>query len=211
MTGWLIYHPARRVTDFGPVRVYHDQCVHNQDPYVWSESFLHTYCHITQMRPEVGDIEFWVSGNQWPDFDSLWCDLVFVIKEKTYWEQANFIDRANSLVDADEAFNDHYRWCEDHPFARRRRYTLKADPDASFQPLDVASRLLDIVPPMRDSGVPISDLRSRLKSGFASRPMALAPDVAQGLSAWLRGTSAVRLFGPELRALRLNSPRLASP
>ena len=45
--GYLIYHPERDVSTFGHYTVYHDSFVGNQDPYIWSPQFLHTYCHIT--------------------------------------------------------------------------------------------------------------------------------------------------------------------
>lgn len=53
MSGYLIYHPSRSVATFDTVIVYHDHIGGNQDPYIWNEPFLHTYCHITQMKPDV--------------------------------------------------------------------------------------------------------------------------------------------------------------
>ncbi|MGB3510019.1 MAG: hypothetical protein WBA93_12405 [Microcoleaceae cyanobacterium] len=62
MSVYLIY-PSRVVSDFEIIRVYYDSTSGNQDPYVWNQKFLHTYCHIIQMSPKVGDINFWVSGD----------------------------------------------------------------------------------------------------------------------------------------------------
>jgi hypothetical protein len=82
MAGYLVYHPKRSVTVFGDMFVHHDPLGGNQDPYIWNDCFLHTYCHITQMRPEIGHTLIWVSGNNWPAFDRLYCDLVFVVEVK---------------------------------------------------------------------------------------------------------------------------------
>lgn len=58
MNGYLIYHPTRRSSTFGDITVYHDGTTGNQDPYVWNTKFLHTYCHMTQMTPNIGQINF---------------------------------------------------------------------------------------------------------------------------------------------------------
>src|SRR5690349_2512465 len=100
MTGYLIYHPRRQRSTFGDVTVYHDGIGGNQDPYVWNRQFLHTYCHITQMSPAGGDINFWVSGDTFPDFTRLSCDLVFVVAQKLYWSYANTIEPADPLIDS---------------------------------------------------------------------------------------------------------------
>jgi len=45
-----------------------------------------------------------------------------------------------------EAYNDHYRWADiDHPSIPTTPFTLKADPDLSFQPQDSQLQLIDIV------------------------------------------------------------------
>jgi hypothetical protein len=85
------------------------------------------------MIANVGDINFSVSGDSFPNFSHLYCDLVFVVAEKVSWENANTIDRNDVIVDTDEAYNDHYRWAmHQHYLKRRRRYTLKTDSERSF-------------------------------------------------------------------------------
>jgi hypothetical protein len=54
MSGWLIYRPERTCSRLGHAIVYHDSTQGNQDPYIWNRRFLHRYCHITQMSPEIG-------------------------------------------------------------------------------------------------------------------------------------------------------------
>ncbi|HEU4386577.1 MAG TPA: hypothetical protein VFV34_02185, partial [Blastocatellia bacterium] len=88
MTSYLVYHPPRQKTVLQGTAVYHDSLTGNQCPYVWNARFLHSFCHITQMSVKEGDITFWVSGDTFPDFKHLWCDLVFCIESKLYWANA---------------------------------------------------------------------------------------------------------------------------
>ena len=85
----LIYHPRRQRRTFDSATVYFDSTAGNQDPYVWNDAFLHSYCHITQFHAEVGDVNLWVSGDRFPEFSHLYCDLVFVVARKCLWEDAN--------------------------------------------------------------------------------------------------------------------------
>jgi hypothetical protein len=209
MSGYLIYHPSRAVKQFDASVVYHDNISGNQDPYIWNKQFLHTYCHITQMKPNVGDINFWVSGDlPFPNFSQLYCDLVFVVAEKVYWKNANIIDRNDIIVDSDEAYNDHYRWGEhQHHFKRRRRYTLKADPERSFQPQDLEKKLIDIIPFFNEQGKPIDDVRQGLRSGFNSKPLRLE-SLASSLYNWLEQYAQIKLDGVQLQNLRKSNPHL---
>src|SRR4030042_2295763 len=134
MPGYLIYHPKRQRSKIDNLVIYHDSSRGNQDPYIWNRRFLHTYCHITQMSPKEEYINFWVSGDSFPLFTQLYCDLVFVVQEKKYWTNRNFIAPNDPIVDTAEAYNDHYQWAYQHPYKSRRRFTLKADPLLSFQP-----------------------------------------------------------------------------
>src|ERR1043166_1835911 len=96
---YLIYHPKREKERIGPYTVYYDKLTGNQDPYIWNEKFLHTFCHITQMTNEKNQINFWVSGDTFPKFTKLYCDCVFVIDKKYPWQSANQIDKNNPIVD----------------------------------------------------------------------------------------------------------------
>ncbi len=211
MGGYLIYHPPRQVSFYDESVVFHDAIGGNQDPYVWNYKFLHTFCHITGMRPKVGQINFWVSGNCFPNFTQLYCDLVFVVAEKQYWTLANSIDSDDPIVDSDAAFNDHYRWASQHHFRRRHRYTLKADPDRSFQPQTADGNLLDIVPILLDAGLSLPMLTKGLRAGYQSKPMRLDSPVASHLYDWLCHEPAVALKGDQLAALRASHPELSSP
>src|SRR5258705_2746969 len=142
MAGYLVYHPKRAVSLVGNRFLHHDPFGGNQDPYVWNDPFLHTYCHITQMRPEVGQTIIWVNGDDWPAFDQLCCDLVFTIDAKVFWADSNHISPDDLLLDSPRAFDEHYCWARQHPFRRRRRFTLKATRD-SFQPQNAKGQLID--------------------------------------------------------------------
>lgn len=211
MGGYLIYHPARWVSEFGAVKVYHDSTYGNQDPYVWNRRFLHTYCHITQMRPEVGDVNFWVSGDTFPNFSRLSCDLVFRVEEKVYWAEANRISREDGLVDSEEAFNDHYQWgMYQHILKRRQRYTLKAEAEGSFQAQDGEGDLIDLVPLLGELGIGLEELRAGMKAGFNARPFQLG-EMGEKLYERLADKAVVKLRGEELEAIRRGNRTLASP
>jgi hypothetical protein len=210
MSGYLIYHPFRAIAKFDTAVVYHDHIGGNQDPYIWNTQFLHTYCHITQMMSNVGDINFWVSGDSFPNFSHLYCDLVFVVAEKMYWESANIIDRSDAIVDTDEAYNDHYRWAMyQHHFKRRRRYTLKADSKRSFQPQDLEMKLIDVLPFLLEQGRTIDDVRQGLRSGFNSKPLRLE-SLASSLYNWFEQYAPIKLDGVQLQNLRKSNSHLAS-
>ena len=211
MNGYLIYHPSRVVSDFETIRVYHDSNSGNQDPYIWNQKFLHSYCHITQMSPKVGDINFWVSGDTFPNFSCLYCDLVFVVAEKLYWQDKNSIETSDPIVDSNEAYTDHYCWVGhgQHPYRRRRRFTLKADSESSFQPQNIDRELIDVIPFLLEQGFSLSQLRQNLRSGFNSQSMSLG-SVAVELYSWLSQYANIKLYGAKLQNIRQQNPHLAS-
>lgn len=211
MGGYIIYHPPRCKTGIKGGFVYHDSTRGNQDPYVWNDSFLHTFCHITQMSPEEDHVNFWVSGDTFPDFKALFCDLVFVVAEKLYWRSANSIYRNNSIVDSAEAFNDHYIWARrQHQFKKRRRFTLKADPERSYQPQDTKGRLIDIVPALEKIGLSRAYLRRGLRAGIGSRPLRLSEGHRAALYDWISKSAPIKRRGPSLLRIRRSRGELAS-
>jgi hypothetical protein len=210
MGAYLIYHPPRVVSQLENRLIYHDSTKGNQDPYIWNTGFLHSYCHITQMSPQIGDINFWVSGDTFPNFSHLYCDLVFVVAEKRYWTEANTIAPKDSLVDSPQAYRDHYVWASQHFFNRRRRFTLKADPERSFQPQNSHQQLIDIVPYLNNLGLSTEELQQGLWAGFTSQPYHLSSH-AKPLYDYLAQQAAIKLVGAELEAIRKQNPQLASP
>jgi len=210
MGGYLIYHPKRHVSSFGDITVYYDATEGNQDPYVWNTNFLHTFCHITQMKPQIGDINFWVTGDSFPNFSHLYCDLVFVVERKMYWNDPNKIDQNDPIVDSEEAYIDHYQWAFQHNFKRRRRFTLKADRYQSFQPQDVNKNLIDILPLLINEGLSVEMLRNKSRAGYNSQPISIG-SVTGALYEWLNSNASIKLTGEILEDIRRNNVQLASP
>jgi len=205
----LIYHPRRARRRFGDATVYFDSTTGNQDPYVWNDAFLHSYCHITQFHAEAGDVSLWVSGDRFPGFTSLYCDLVFVVDVKRPWADANDLTRDDPLVDSAEAWADHYRWHQQHPLARRSRFTLKADPARSFQAQASDESLIDVVPLLREHGISLDSLQARMRAGTGSQPMTIPLSTAAFITGIL-SQAPVILHGPELRKIRRDNPDLQS-
>ena len=203
MSGYLVYHPKRAVTQIGSQIIHHDPIrKSNQDPYIWNTRFLHSYCHITQMSPQINDYIFWVNGNTFPGFTRLYCDLVFVVEEKLYWAEANYISVEDPLVDSPEAFYDHYQWAMyQHRLKRRKRFTLKAKADDSFQPQNGQGELLDIVSILNSVGYTLEDIRRGLRAGWQSKPMRL-DHRAKMVYDQLRELASVKLQGAQLKELK---------
>lgn len=180
---FLIYHPKRQPTIIENITVYHDNFCGNEDPYIWNDNFLHTYCHITQLTNEEGQINFWVSGNTYPNFTQLLCDCVFVIDKKYFWKDANNISINNPIVDNPQTFEHHYKWYDQHRLIRKKRYTLKANSEKSFQPQDKNRNLIDIVPFLNSQGITIEILIQSIaitkngKRARGSRPFILEMDI----------------------------------
>ena len=210
MSGYLIYHPKRIRSVFDNLAVYHDNTSRNQDPYIWNNKFLHTYCHMPQISPEIGDINFWISDDQLLNFNCLYCDLVFKVSEKLYWKDRNYIDKKDPIVDSQFAFQDHFRWVGDHLYKRRRRFTLKADPEKSFQPQDESGNLLDIVPMLDSIGISLLTLRSGLVASVGSKPMKLLSTNVDKLYQWLSETAYKKILGIDLERIRKSHPKLES-
>ncbi len=211
MVGYLIYHPKRQRSEIDNLVIYHDNTRGNQDPYIWNRRFLHTYCHITQISSKEGQINFWVSSDSFPLFTQLYCDLVFVVQEKKYWTDRNYIDPHEKIVDTPEAYNDHYQWAYQHPYKRRRRFTLKADPLLSFQPQTQEGGLLDILPFLLQLGKSLEMLRNGLVANFGSRPTKLEDKVLNQLYVLLQDNSLIKLRGDLLENIRREHTELASP
>jgi hypothetical protein len=162
------------------------------------------------MAPQVEDIEFWTTGDSFPNFKVLYCDLVFVIEEKTYWLDPNHISQSDPIVDSAAAYADHYSWVEDHQFRRRRRFTLKANRAQSFQPQAANGELLDMVPGLNQVGLTVEVVARSIRSGYGAKPMHLGRDQSAGLYDWINRLSPVKLTGPQLSAIRNKHSELSS-
>ena len=206
MDSYLIYHPERCKTIIGDIKVYHDKIKKdsNQDPYIWNDKFLHTYCHITQLKNEVGQINFWISG-EYPNFCHLYCDCVFVISEKLFWKENQELDITDSIVDNEMAYEHHYKWAKwQHELKRRRRYTLKADSEKSFQPQDLSQNLIDVLPFLNSNGIQTDQLIKSMTSVKGSRPFKLPNGLGQKLYDYLYQQASIKLKGSMLKNIHPN-------
>jgi hypothetical protein len=104
---------------------------------------------------------------------------------------------------------DHYRWHGQHPFQRRARFTLKADPELSFQPQPADGSLIDIVPDLEEHDVGLDSLRASMRAGIGSQPVTIPVPVARAIAGILRKAPVIRR-GPALRAIRERHPDLES-
>lgn len=198
---YLIYHPARKITIAGNLVIHHDKFGGNEDPYLWNDKFLHTYCHITQLSNVVDQTNFWISGDTYPNFTQLFCDCVFVIKEKHFWTTTNFIDRNDPIVDNDQTFEHHYKWPNygHHHFLKKQRYTLKADPRKSFQPQDGNGNLVDVLPFLNKNGLTTKRLIRLITSRRGSRPLRLDDQIGLKLYTYLVATATKKVFGRQIK------------
>jgi hypothetical protein len=169
-------------------------------------------------NPQPQDINFWVTGDTFPNFDYLVCDLVFVVAERTTWQDKNSIERSDPIVDSDFAFRDHYRWVtRQHRWAsakrpRISRITLKADPIKSFQPQTESGVLIDILPVLVNLGLSKECLRRGLsKKSFGAKPMPISHAHAYHLHDWFSAHVSRKLGGALLRRIREEHPELESP
>lgn len=201
---YLIYHNKRDITAIGNLTVYHDSFEGNEDPYIWNDQFLHSYCHITQIPKNKGQINFWVSGDQYPNFTELYCDCVFVIKDIHKWDQPNEINSMDKIVDSPESYNHHYRWHGRHFFMKRDRFTIKGDRERSFQPQTIQNTLIDIIPFLNSKGVSTSLLTQSMsltrngKRAINSRPFKLDHPLGDELYDYLFKIASTKIFGKQL-------------
>ena len=208
MKGRLLYHQNLVKTKVKDLTAYSDNFSGNQDPYIWQKGFLHTYCHMGQMREhfnmprdhtevEIEDINFWITSDVRGDYSKLFCDLVFLVANKVCWRTPNHINRTEppAQSDTDAAFEEHYAWFGQHCFKPKkiekgyRRFTLKVDPLKSFQPQDANWNLLNIRPLLEELDVDIIKLEKALgpkKRGRYALPFLLEAQKASALYARIR-------------------------
>src|SRR6266581_4509203 len=161
MNAYLLYHSDVETTRLPcGITVYHDRSRHNQDPYIFTEHFLHTYCHMSRLRKrgiQQGDLYFWVSAGERvrrEEYHKLLCDLVFEVEQpNAEWSHPNTLAADDPLVDSNnQAWEDHYSWAPiDHAYTTEqivagvKRFTALAHPIHSFQPVDQYQQRPDIL------------------------------------------------------------------
>ncbi|AWE63999.1 MULTISPECIES: hypothetical protein [Staphylococcus] len=223
MASYLFFHPKPACDTYGDMNIYHDKFGNNEDPYVWSERFLHSFCKITDYaysKSTQKDIIFWISINKEGNNLKYLCDLVFKIEKWDFWyktfsEQKDAIATNKELtindavVEGDEeAYEYHYSWINrgEHkwePTYRRRRLTLKADPVLSFQPQNRQGNLLDVTELLKTI-VNFNVEKSPAKSGTSYKAFELEEEQASKLYEEIKRLSFIRLKGRDLKNLRRN-------
>lgn len=205
---WLIYHPTRECSALSKKCVaYHDSLSSNQDPYIWNKNFLHSFCHAPEVNTrKKNQINFWVSGDSYPKFTKLFCDLVFVVDMIYQWENANSISRENPIVDNDLAYEHHYKFGnlkagQSHYFKIKKRYTFKAHSTKSFQPQDTDRKLIDIMPFLVKHGLSLSTLHQKMslnKDGTnkkSAKPFLIDSNIGHELYKHLKNNAVIKLTG----------------
>ena len=147
-----------------------------------------------------------MSGDRFPQFSRLLCDLVFVVDRKYPWTRANDLSRDDPVVDSGEAWADHYRWYPQHPLTRRSRFTLKADPEHSFQAQADDAGLIDIVPLLEDRGITLASLRA----GTGSQPVTIPVHAADAITR-TQAEHLARWSAPTDSRTRQRRPRSHAP
>ena len=99
MANYIMLHQNRIEVKIDDTSIYCDNFKGNQDPYVWSERFLNTFCKTNQIKAsqlKKGDTLFWFTRQGSPSDDKWFVDLVFIVDEISYWEKS---DKAEEAVD----------------------------------------------------------------------------------------------------------------
>lgn len=144
---YLIYHPEREKVVINGNIIYCDSFKGNQDPYIWNNEFLYSFCHITQLKDLYKDkdyIYFFVSSESYKKIyenKKLYLDTVFYINKKLTWNNKNHIYLKDKIIPSynrKKCFDNHFSWVNfdkwyQHKFNKRKyRYTLYWDEYKSF-------------------------------------------------------------------------------
>ena len=79
MANYIMLHQNRIEVKIDDTSIYCDNFKGNQDPYVWSERFLNTFCKTNQIKAsqlKKGDTLFWFTRQGSPSDDKWFVDLV---------------------------------------------------------------------------------------------------------------------------------------
>lgn len=65
-----------------------DEPFHNQDPYVFNDNWVYAYCHINQLRIDIGNqsILIWGAWKSAKEQDKFLVDTVFIVDKKFAWD-----------------------------------------------------------------------------------------------------------------------------
>ena len=204
--------------------VYCDNFKGNQDPYVWSERFLNTFCKTTQIKAsqlKKGDTLFWFSRQGNPSEDRWFVDLVFIVDEISYWEKSDkageavdypfehYNDVKLSTIKYDEySYKDHYEWAKsDHPKTSsrpKRRFTIVASKE-SYQPQTEHKELIEI----KDKYI-LDMFEQSPRGGSGFRCKEITDKQVECIENFILANKKIELKGSDLFKLRRDSKKWES-
>ena len=223
MANYIMLHQNRIEVKIDDITVYCDNFKGNQDPYVWSERFLNTFCKTNQIKAsqlKKGDTLFWFTRQGTPSDDKWFVDLVFIVDEISYWEKS---DKAGEAVDYpfehynnvklstikydDFSYEDHYQWAGiDHPKKSsrpKRRFTIVASKE-SYQPQTEHKELIEI----KDKFILMFEHSPRGGSGFRCKE--INDKEVKYIESYILENKKIELKGSDLFKLRSNSKKWES-
>lgn len=194
---YIVFHPARDESVVSvngkEFTIYHDNFGnHNQDPFIFNNQFVYTYCQITKLKLlNHGDIVFFanvpkIGGQSYHNpakIRTVLCDLVFVVGERIPWIHASNIPPSESELPEKAVSKDARKFNLDmwpnHKFKLksqlinrkpRTRYTYLASATESFQPKAATNQLFNIYDLMTDS-LKKNLAEGKIQSGTNSQPL----------------------------------------
>ena len=224
MANYIMLHQNRIEVKIDDTSVYCDNFKGNQDPYVWSERFLNTFCKTTQIKAsqlKKGDTLFWFSRQGNPSEDRWFVDLVFIVDEISYWEKSDkageavdypfehYNDVKLSTIKYDEySYKDHYEWAKsDHPKTSsrpKRRFTIVASKE-SYQPQTEHKELIEI----KDKYI-LDMFEQSPRGGSGFRCKEITDKQVEYIENFILANKKIELKGSDLFKLRRDSKKWES-
>lgn len=229
---FIMPHPARHieyvrqcvVAKYGVRKVYCDDFSGNQDPYVWRERFLHSFCKITSLPCRDlrhGDYIFWISPDRAQNEKRWLCDLVFEVDCVCAWEPKESKKRqecANNRIQDTQLwgklpsgedsyeYHDHFKWVDcrapgvanaQHAWTWSRvRRTLVAT-EKSYQPQCGDGSLVDVTGLVRQFYGNV-ELKGKRKKKLTK---CQGKEFLNFVSDQVKATGGKRVKGPTLRSI----------
>ena len=226
MANYIMLHQNRIEVKIDDTIVYCDNFKGNQDPYVWSERFLNTFCKTTQIKAsqlKKGDTLFWFTRQGTPSDDKWFVDLVFIVDEIIYWEKSDsdkvgkvgdnpfehYNDVKLSTIKYDEySYKDHYEWAKsDHPKTSsrpKRRFTIVASKE-SYQPQTEHKELIEI----KDKYI-LDMFEQSPRGGSGFRCKEITDKQVEYIENFILANKKIELKGSDLFKLRRDSKKWES-
>ena len=224
MANYIMLHQNRIEVKIDDTIVYCDNFKGNQDPYVWSERLLNTFCKTTQIKAsqlKKGDTLFWFSRQGNPSEDRWFVDLVFIVDEISYWEKSDkageavdypfehYNDVKLSTIKYDEySYKDHYEWAKsDHPKTSsrpKRRFTIVASKE-SYQPQTEHKELIEI----KDKYI-LDMFEQSPRGGSGFRCKEITDKQVEYIENFILANKKIELKGSDLFKLRRDSKKWES-